>query len=69
MKEYNISGELICIPVSTGNYLYYMRQVRPVLEQFNKNFDKCYNREGNCDKVYYLCRTMLNQILALSKKK
>ncbi len=63
MKEYNISGELIRIPVSTGNYLYYMRQVRPVLEQFNKNFDKCYNREGNCDKVYYHWEDMVYELL------
>ena len=63
MEEYNISGELINIPVSTENHLYFMRKVRPVIEQFNKNFDKCYNREGNCDKVYYNWEDMVCELL------
>lgn len=64
MTDYDISGITVHIPTSTENYINFMRQINPFITNFNSDFTKRYNREGNCTNIYnnalYIIDTFLS---------
>ena len=52
MTTYNIVGIEVEVPTSTENYVCFLNQLKGVLENLDSNFDKWYNSQGNCEKVY-----------------